>query len=338
MTRELRGAVLGLGGIAVQSHLPAFERLAREEGRLRIVAAVDPRQAGNALAGVPVVGSPEELSRLGPIDFIDVCTPTSSHVDLVLWGLRQGYHVLCEKPVALTVQEARAVTSAARAAGRVLMPCHQHRYNPAWLRLRRWLEEGVIGRWHLAEFDVHRPAADAGATGTAIPWRGVAAESRGGVLLDHGTHLLYLLADVAGRPVAVQGWTGRLRHAGYDVEDTAELIIDFGDRMARLFLTWAGAARENRIRFVGDQGQVEWRGGTLRLENGAGTQSLDFTAQLDKRSYTGWFVELFRDFGRAVDAADGAGLLQDVRQVAEVLSLGYRSAREGRRLPFEPQA
>jgi predicted dehydrogenase len=286
--------------------------------------------------GVPVVTSRDDLVRHGPLDFIDICTPTRSHLELVLWGLNHGYHVLCEKPVALSPEEALTVTTAAGRSGRVLVPCHQHRYNPAWVQLRRWLEAGAIGRWHLAEFDVHRPAADSGATAGGVPWRGKATDSRGGVLLDHGTHLLYLLGDVAGRPRAIQAWTGRLRHSDYDVEDTAEVLLDFGDRMARLFLTWAGVARENRIRFVGERGQVEWHGGTLRLDSLDGVQALDFTAQLDKASYAGWFACLFRDFHAAVAARNGVSQLTDVSRVAEMLTFAYRSAVEGRRLLLEP--
>ncbi|HTS88240.1 MAG TPA: Gfo/Idh/MocA family oxidoreductase [Gemmatimonadales bacterium] len=328
----MRGAVLGLGGIARQSHLPAFRALAGEGAGLDVVAAVDPRFAGQRVEGLPVVATVDDLHSLGPIDFIDICTPTASHLELVLWGLARGYHVICEKPVALTAQEAARVVAAARAARRVVMPCHQHRYNPAWRQLRSWLEAGAIGAWHLAQFEVHRPAADPGAMGTPVPWRGQATDSRGGVLLDHGTHLLYQLLDVGGRPQAVQAWTGRLRHRDYDVEDTAEVIVDFGGRLAQLFLTWAGAVRENRIRFVGERGQAEWRGGTLRLVSGGETDELDFTAQLDKASYSGWFAHLFRDFAAAVRAQDGAAGLADLSSVAEVLALAYRSAAEGRRL------
>ena len=84
------------------------------------------------------------------------------------------------------------------------MPCHQYRFNPVWQKVRRWLDEEAIGRWYLAEFDVYRLMADPGAGRTATPWRGRAAEARGGVLLDHGTHLIYQLLDVAGPPSSVQ--------------------------------------------------------------------------------------------------------------------------------------
>src|SRR5438876_12052867 len=199
--RVYRGVLLGLGGIARNGHLPAFQADPRVASRLKIVGIVDD-VVTTALDGIPLLSRPEEIAELGPVDFVDICTPTSSHLELSLWGLSQGYHVLCEKPVAVNRAEATTLAAAALDAERVVMPCHQYRFNPVWLRLKRWLDDGVIGRWYLAEFRVYRLAADPGAAQSAVPWRGRRADGRGGVLLDHGTHLVYELLDVAGPPQA----------------------------------------------------------------------------------------------------------------------------------------
>jgi predicted dehydrogenase len=322
--RRYRGAVIGLGAIARQAHLPAF-CTPPAAVRLQVVATVDPAPDAVPVAGLPLLRCKEELAALGPLDFVDICTPTSSHLGLTLWALDQGYHVLCEKPVALAPGEAERIRAAARAAGRVVMPCHQYRFNPVWRRVRAWLDAGAIGRWHLAELDVYRPVADPGAGRAALPWRGRAAESRGGVLLDHGTHLIYALLDVAGPPAAVRAWTGRLRHTGYDVEDTAHLLLQFPDRLALVFLTWAAHRRETRMRFIGEGGAIEWAGGTLTLERGGRRQAFDYSAELDKASYAGWFAELFAAFAGAMDRGD-AEPLDDIARVAGVLGAAYAAA------------
>src|SRR5438045_1264117 len=239
--RVYRGVLLGLGGIARNGHLPAFQ----SESRLKIVGIVDDAVT-TPIDGLPLLSGPEQIAELGPIDFVDVCTPTSSHVALSLWALSQGYHVLCEKPVAVTRAEAAALAAAAKAAGRIVMPCHQYRFNPVWRRVKGWLDAEVIGRWYLAEFRVYRLAADRRPYASVVPWRGRRADGRGGVLLDHGTHLVYQLLDVAGAPAAVRAWTGRLRHGAYDVEDTAHLLFDYSDRLASMFHTWAARRREDR--------------------------------------------------------------------------------------------
>jgi len=199
-----------------------------------------------------------------------------------------------------------------------------------WQRVKEWLAAGAIGRWHLAEFSVHRLAADPGREAGSRPWRGTSATGRGGVLLDHGTHLVYQLLDVAGMPAAVSAWTGRLRHAGYDVEDTAALRFEYPDRFATMFFTWAGRTRENRIRFVGDSGMIEWVDGELRLERDGAVERLDFAAELEKTAYHRWFACLFETFVATLDAGDaGARFLDDIGRVASVVEHAYAAARSG---------
>ncbi len=288
------------------------------------MAVVDPADVP-PIPGIPLVRRREDLATLGPLDFIDICTPTSSHVELALWGLEHGMHVVCEKPVALTREEAERIAVRARASGRVVMPCHQYRYNPAWLQVRRWLDDGAIGRWHLAEFSVYRPFADQGSQG-GQPWRVQSGAGRGGVLLDHGTQLIYQIQDVAGPPHGVQAWTGRLLHQSYEVEDTASVLLTYPDRLARLFLTWAGRSRENHIRFIGPTGAIEWQGGELRLERDGRIERFDFSRELDKASYWRWFACLFQDFVAAMDAGTREHALQDIAQVAAVLEQAYATA------------
>src|SRR6058998_3481125 len=288
--QRYRGAVIGAGGTARQSHLPALRTVAGVRARVDIVAVVDSAADVPPVDGIPLLADPEQLARVGPLDFIDICTPTASHLDLTLWGLERGYHVVCEKPVALTRAEADRIATAARGRHRIVMPCHQYRFNPVWLRVQEWLREGAIGRWHLGELAVYRLMADPGREAGGTPWRGTSAAGRGGVLLDHGTHLIYQLLDVAGLPAAVSAWTGRLRHQGYDVEDTASLHFEYPDRRVTMFFTWAARARENRIRFVGDAGAIEWVDGELRLERAGKVERHDFSAELEKSAYHRWFA------------------------------------------------
>src|SRR6266566_7648 len=179
--RVYRGVLVGLGGIARSGHLPAFRADPTVASRLKIVGIVDDApNAPSTFDGIPLLSRPDRLSDLGPVDFVDICTPTSSHLAMSLWGLSQGYHVLCEKPVAVNRSEAAELATAALNAGRVVMPCHQYRFNPVWRRVKQWLDAGVIGRWYLAEFRVYRLGADPGASADSVPWRGRRAAGPGG--------------------------------------------------------------------------------------------------------------------------------------------------------------
>ena len=329
-----RGVIFGAGGVARRAHLPAFLDDPRVRARIKIVGVVDAAEDVPPIEGVPLLRTTDALASLGPVDFVDVCTPTATHLDLVLWALEHGYHVLCEKPVALDAAAAGRIARAATAAGRVIVPCHQYRFNPAWQQVKEWLCAGRIGRWHMAEIEVHRAAADAGFHTGGVPWRGTFREAHGGVLLDHGTHLIYQLRDVAGAPRAVSAWIGQLLHHDYDVEDTAHLLLEFPDRVATVLLTWAGRGRENRMRFTGPQGIIEWVGSELRLDADDATERLDVTAQLDKAAYPGWFARLFLDFAAALDAGAAPHALEDIAAVASVLEAAYAAARSGARVPF----
>src|ERR1051325_2308748 len=117
--RRYRGALIGAGGIARQSHLPALRGAATLRARVDVVAIVDSAPGVPPVDGIPLLRDHAALRELAPLDFIDICTPTASHLELTVWGLEQGYHVVCEKPVALTRVEAERIAPAARArAGR----------------------------------------------------------------------------------------------------------------------------------------------------------------------------------------------------------------------------
>src|SRR5260221_516716 len=137
--KRYRGAVIGAGGIARQSHLPALREAAALRGRVEVVALVDSAANVPPVDAIPLLARREQLRDLAPLDFIDICTPTASHLELTLWGLEQGYHVVCEKPVALTRGEADRIAAAARTSGRIVMPCHQYRHNPVWMKVKEWL-------------------------------------------------------------------------------------------------------------------------------------------------------------------------------------------------------
>ncbi len=312
--------------------------------RIELVACVDAGPDAAPLDGVPPLQDLEQLAAFGPIDFIDICTPTASHIDLALWGLEQGYHVLCEKPVALTRDAAARLARAARRHGRIVAPCHQYRFNPVWRQIAEWLRGDAIGRWYLAEFAVYRQAADPGARATeggeknggeaAPPWRGTRVASGGGVLVDHGAHAVYQLLDVAGPPTTISAWTGRLRHLEYDVEDTATVLLEYPDRAATMLLTWAASRRDNLVRFVGEAGTIELAGGVLTLERAGRVERRDVTAALQKSAYPTWFGGLFAGFVAALDRGEADGYLDDIRRVAAVLEAAYEAAATGRRLPL----
>jgi len=125
------------------------------------------------------------------------------------------------------------------------------------------------------------------------------------VLLDHGTHLVYQLLDIAGMPASVSAWTGRLRHDRYEVEDTASLRFEYPGRL----VTSSSRGPPGRARthpLLGDAGAIDWTGGELRLERAGAVERLDYSASSRRRRYHRWFAGLFEGFVAASDRGDPA--------------------------------
>ncbi len=325
-----QGAIVGLGGIATQSHLPAFRRAELAE-RFKIVAAVDPVRANEGtVEGLRVFADLPALLAEHEIDFVDIATPSASHVSLSRQALEHDLHVLCEKPVAITRADALSLGELSSSRNRVLMACHQYRANPVWRRIREWLADNAIGRWHLCEIGVYRTQADRGTSTDALPWRVRRQDAGGGILLDHGTHLLYTVLDFGGIPRMITAGVRTLGHASYEVEDTAQVSLDYGNRLATLFLSWAARRRETRVHIVGDRGSITWIDGALTLERDGKAVTMDCSRELDKSSYAQWFADLFTTFADTLDAGAASASADlardDVIRVATILQAAYRSA------------
>ena len=103
-----------------------------------------------------------------------------------------------------------------------------------------------------------------------------------------------------------------------------------------MFFTWAARRRENRIRFVGERGAIEWVGGELRLERDGTFERYDYSAELDKTAYQRWFAGLFESFVASLDRGDPARAvvpyIDDIRRVATVVEHAYEAAQRGCRV------
>lgn len=335
---RLRGALLGAGNIALRGHLPQWTSAPGVASEVEIVAVADLSAENRAAAAVVLPGarlyeSAEALLAREALDFCDVCTPPFSHRPLVERATARGLHVVCEKPIAPSLADGEAIGAAVRAAGTVFVPCHQYHHSPQWKTVARLLPR--IGRVHLVEYEVLRTEANPGNPHWSPTWRTDPALAGGGILFDHGAHILYQLRSVLGEPSAVQATVRNLRHAEYAVEDSAFVVLDFGDRLAELRLTWAARRRSIRFQFVGDAGELV--GDDERLVvRAAATEEVSFDDGMSRNSsHSEWYAPLFADFVDRVHRGDASTEpLDEALYVARVISRAYESSAEGRALPL----
>lgn len=170
----------------------------RDNPATELAAVFDPvPAAAERVAGgtVPAVDSLEAFFESG-MDAVMVCSPVQHHVDGCLEAFRRGLHVLCEKPMANSVDGCRQIVAAARDADRVLAVGFNLRYFPSFALMRRAIDDGTIGELdHVRLFGGHDGLANFRAE-----WQYKAPESGGGATMDIGIHMSdlgrFLLGDI----------------------------------------------------------------------------------------------------------------------------------------------
>ena len=235
----LKGGIIGLGNVAVHGHLPAW----RKRDDVEIVAVSDSRAerraaCTEALPGARWHESVDALLDDTRLDFVDICTPPSSHAMLIEQALGRGLHVLCEKPLVSSADDLARVAPLAAKSERVLHTVHNWHHAPIVRRTAELLREGAIGAVRRAAWHTRRTRPAAAADPNADNWRVDPAVAGGGVLTDHGWHVFYVLTRwIGAEPTQVSAQLERRRHRTLSVEDTASVRLTFPEATAEILLT-----------------------------------------------------------------------------------------------------
>src|SRR5258708_1011593 len=336
---KLRGALLGAGNIALRRHAPQWASGALgTEVEIVAVADLSACNREDARAFCPrsrTYEQAEELLQRESLDFCDICTPPFTHRLLVEESSRRGLHLVCEKPLASSPEDADRIARAVREAGVVFQPCHQYHYSPQWQAAKRLLPR--IGHVYLAECAVHRLGPNPGNPNWEPQWRTDRSRAGGGILVDHGAHIFYQLRAVLGEPETVQATVRTLLHHGYEVEDTAFVTLDFGEGLAQVSLTWAARRREIHYRFVGERGEITGDDQRVSL-HGDTREEIAFTGGISQdSSHSEWYAPLLQDFTDRVRRSDaGTEALDEAVYVTRLISRAYESSEQGRALSLTP--
>jgi len=186
------GGFMGKMHAEIYRHLPGAQ--------LAVVADALP-EAAQGLAerhGAKAVSSWQKLVRRKDVDLVDVCLPTFLHKQAAVAAARAGKHVLCEKPMALSARETKAMIAAAEKAGVTLMVAQCLRFWPEYVALKEYLDSGRLGR--LLSFNCSRISPMP--TWSAGNWMGDASKS-GGAGLDLHIHDADMILYLLGRPQSV---------------------------------------------------------------------------------------------------------------------------------------
>jgi predicted dehydrogenase len=253
-------AVWGAGTIA-DVHLQALAALPGT--RVRGIWSRQPHNAeakGQTFA-VPAFSERAALLAADGVDVVVILTSSGSHASLALEALAAGKHVLCEKPMAMSSDEARTVIQMARDKGLVLGVVSQRRFEPHHAAARSAVASGALGRLLLVE--VACPYHRTQAYYDQAPWRGTHRED-GGALMNQAIHSVDLLGWIAGRVTSVVAETATQTHQ-MEAEDLALAVArleggGFATVMASTNLIPGFAPTMN---IYGERGSIRLAGGAI---------------------------------------------------------------------------
>ena len=332
--------LIGCGWVA-SAHAWGVEAGNADGVRLVAVSDLDLERAnkiGHRFNAETICQDYREILMRDDIAAVSVCLPDFLHRQVVIEAAEAGKHVLCEKPLAMSVSEADEMIAVCEAAGVKLGLIMNHRYAPDNIRTRDALRKGAIGDQLIGSV-VHSSGLSGPSGGS--PWRGKMNRAAGGVLSTQAIHFLDLLLWFMGPVRAVQAITDTLHSKNQDHEDTAAVALRMKSNALATLTTTNGSPimddfTGTRIEVHGTKGWVVLEGDVLRrFESTKGftlpdVELPEVPAGADEIEFGLGHVYEVLDFIRAVRAntdlpVPGA----DARHLMAVIESAYQSAVEG---------
>jgi UDP-N-acetyl-2-amino-2-deoxyglucuronate dehydrogenase len=336
----VRIALVGCGRIS-RNH---FDALSRVPG-FELTAVCDivegrAREHGSRL-GVPWYVSYEEMLRDAACDVITVCTPSGLHPGHGILAAATGKHVVCEKPMAISLEDADRLVEACDRAGVHLFVVKQNRLNPPIQLLRRAVDKGRFGRLFLANTTVRwtRPQEYY----DQAPWRGTWAFD-GGAIMNQASHYVDLMQWLMGPVQSVTAKTATLARR-IETEDTGAAVLRFASgALGVIEVTMLTYPRnlEGSITILGEKGTVKVGGTAVnRVEHWSFADYDDDDKAVEQAAtnppnvygfgHEGYYRNVLAVLrGRAKADTDG----REGRKSLELILGIYESARTGRDVTF----
>jgi predicted dehydrogenase len=325
VNHPVRVAIIGTGGIS-GAHANGFLKY---PDKLRVAGLCDikpeaMKKRGEQLGGVSRQFADWKvmLKELkDEIDAVDICLPHHLHGPAILDAAAAGKHILCEKPMCMSLAEADTIAAAVAKSGVTYMSGHNQLFMPAVQEAKRMIDAGELGRvmWIRSQDCFVAGAQKRSDWG----WRADFKTQGGGELIDTGYHPSYRLLHLAGAPVtAVRGTMGRFRH-GLDGEDTASVQVRFENGvMGEIFTSWAmnNPSGTHQVHVVGEKGQLFGSENTLYfLPNGYSEPAKRSFANVDTfEAELNHFADCLKEGRRPIHSVEeGRAVLEVILKAAE---------------------
>jgi predicted dehydrogenase len=295
--------------------------------------------------------SKEEFFNHPEIQAVTIATPSGTHAELCIAAAEAGKHVMCEKPLDITIPRIDAIIQACEKAGVLLGAIFQSRFGPGARTVNQMIQKGALGRRSICNAQIKwfrtQDYYDSGG------WRGTWELDGGGALMNQGIHAIDLLVWMCGLPNYVSARTATLAHERIEVEDAAVATLQWEDGTLGWIegTTAAFPGLPKRIELSGDRGTIILEDDTvafLEIDKPSPEISALQTSLASARSsigggasdplaidYTGHMLQ-FEDLARAIqEGGQPAVHGREARKAVALILAIYQSARENR--PVNPQ-
>jgi len=221
---KIRFAIVGCGRIA-QRHAEHISR----KGALVAVCDIVPERAddmGSRYGAKAYYTIEEMLRNEKELDVVTICSPNGLHAAHTIAALQAGFHVLCEKPMAITTSDCGEMIKAAEKANRRLFAIKQNRFNPPVAAVKKLMDEGKLGKVYCIQLSCFWNRDEAYYHNS---WKGTKALD-GGTLFTQFSHFIDLLYWMVGDVKNVQAYLSNYAHKGIiEFEDTGVVILEFNN-------------------------------------------------------------------------------------------------------------
>jgi predicted dehydrogenase len=328
---RLRGVLVGYGVIG-RGHLRGYRQSSLLGIDVIADCAADRRGVAAADGYRRVYASLGEALANERIDFVDICTPPTSHLDLITASLERDLLVLCEKPLVASLSEIDRLQAALLQSGGVLYPCHNYQFAPALREMKAALRRAVTPI-KSGIFRIVRTGHARGADGWKPDWRRDPAIGAGGILRDHGPHCVYLAKHLVGQPITAVACTLRYPDGGRweSTEEAALLDLYFGEIVVSAEMTWAGCRRSTSYELTLEDGSVRLEDDIVTASSSGTVNTKVVPSDFNDPSHASWFASLFEDFVEiAKDPVAVRQLQVEAMETVRVIEAAYESAaRDG---------
>jgi len=282
-----------------------------------------------------------ESARTDGIDVVAIVTPNHLHAPVAIAFLQAGIHVICDKPLTATIEDAERLEQAVADSGKLFILTHNYTGSPMIRQARDMVAAGNLGTLRLihAEYLQDWLTEPASADNKQASWRTDPVQAGAGALGDIGTHAYNLASFVSGMTAEALCAEVTTFVPGRLVDDNAQVVLRFPNGVkGTLWASQVAPGNENglALRVYGDKGGLEWRqeqpnelwftpfGEPKRLLTRAGAGATDAANRVSRtpgghpEGYLEAFATIYSEAAASIRAADEGGIIENGHHITDV--------------------